>query len=91
MGAFLRAKCSLRLWYDFIVFRFKGSPLVKLTAMDKDEGVNGEKIFLIADGNEKGVFQLDLQCGDLSLKPGIDPLKVAGRYNLKIEVWHPRT
>ncbi len=54
--------------------------------MDKDEGVNAEKIFLIAEGNEKGIFQLDLQSGDLSLKPGLDPVKVAGRYNLKLEV-----
>lgn len=48
--------------------------------------MNAEKIFLIAEGNEKGIFQLDLQTGDLSLKPGLDPIKVAGRYNLKLEV-----
>ncbi|VUZ55096.1 unnamed protein product, partial [Hymenolepis diminuta] len=29
---------------------------------------------------------MDIQTGDLSLKPGLDPLKVAGRYNLKLEV-----
>ncbi|KAL5109099.1 Protocadherin-1 [Taenia crassiceps] len=63
-----------------------GSPLLKLTATDKDIGVNAEKIFLIAEGNEKGIFQLDLQTGDLSLKPGLDPIKVAGRYSLKLEV-----
>ncbi|VDO09682.1 unnamed protein product [Rodentolepis nana] len=63
-----------------------GSPLLKLTAVDNDAGVNAEKIFLIAEGNEKGIFQLDIQTGDLSLKPGLDPLKVAGRYNLKLEV-----
>ncbi|CDI98527.1 protocadherin 1 [Echinococcus multilocularis] len=62
------------------------SPLLKLTATDKDTGVNAEKIFLIAEGNEKGIFQLDMQTGDLSLKPDLDPVKVAGHYNLKLEV-----
>uniref|UniRef100_A0A5K3F9P2 Protocadherin-1 n=1 Tax=Mesocestoides corti TaxID=53468 RepID=A0A5K3F9P2_MESCO len=71
---------------DFTSWDSPGSPLIKLTATDKDTGVNAEKIFLIAEGNEIGIFQLDLQSGDLSLKPGLDPLKVAGRYNLKLEV-----
>lgn len=60
--------------------------MLKLTAIDLDAGVNAEKIFLIAEGNEKGIFQLDIQTGDLSLKPGLDPLKVAGRFDLKLEV-----
>ncbi|KAM7535808.1 hypothetical protein Aperf_G00000097434 [Anoplocephala perfoliata] len=68
------------------IFLPEGSPLLKLTATDLDAGVNAEKIFLIAEGNEKGIFQLDIQTGDLSLKPGLDPIKVAGRYNLKLEV-----
>ncbi|VDN08967.1 unnamed protein product [Dibothriocephalus latus] len=60
-------------------------PLVKLTAVDKDEGPNAEQVFLIAEGNEKGIFQLDPQTGDLSLKPELELTSIQGRYQLKLE------
>ncbi|KAL7060243.1 hypothetical protein AAHC03_09817 [Spirometra sp. Aus1] len=70
----------------FSTWNSPGSPLVKLTAMDKDEGANAEVVFLIAEGNEKGVFQLDPQTGDLSLRAGLDLTSIQGRYHLKLEV-----
>uniref|UniRef100_A0A0X3P734 Cadherin domain-containing protein n=1 Tax=Schistocephalus solidus TaxID=70667 RepID=A0A0X3P734_SCHSO len=61
-------------------------PLVKLTAVDKDEGANAEQVFLIAEGNENGIFQLDPQTGDLRIKPGLDLTSIQGRYQLKLQV-----
>ncbi|VDL91449.1 unnamed protein product [Schistocephalus solidus] len=61
-------------------------PLVKLTAVDKDEGANAEQVFLIAEGNENGIFQLDPQTGDLHIKPGLDLTSIQGRYQLKLQV-----
>nr|CAH8830884.1 unnamed protein product [Trichobilharzia regenti] len=69
------------------VFTNPGVPLVKLTATDADEGINSQLTFyLLEESNEKQIFMVDPNSGELSLLPVSDPYSIEGRHELKFEV-----
>ncbi|KAK4472361.1 hypothetical protein MN116_003622 [Schistosoma mekongi] len=69
------------------VFTNPGIPLVKLTATDSDEGLNSQlSFYLLDESNEKNIFTIDPNNGELSLLPTVDPYNIGGRYQLKFEV-----
>ncbi|KAF7259682.1 hypothetical protein EG68_03033 [Paragonimus skrjabini miyazakii] len=69
------------------VFTTPGVPLVKLTAVDPDEGVNAQLTFFI-DGNpeHRKIFSLNEDSGELSLTNAKQPEANEGRYALKLRV-----
>ncbi|KAH8853958.1 Protocadherin-9 [Schistosoma japonicum] len=69
------------------VFTNPGIPLVKLTATDSDEGLNSQlSFYLLDESNEKNIFTIDSNTGELSLLPTVDPYSIGGRYQVKFEV-----
>ncbi|KAF5405022.1 hypothetical protein PHET_01519 [Paragonimus heterotremus] len=69
------------------VFTTPGVPLVKLTAVDPDEGVNAHLTFFI-DGNpeHQKIFALNEDSGELSLTNTKQPEANEGRYALTLRV-----
>ncbi|CAL8079555.1 unnamed protein product [Calicophoron daubneyi] len=69
------------------VFTSPGIPLVKLTAVDMDEGENAQLSFHL-DGNAayQKVFNLNEHSGELSLATLNDPMNFVGRYELVMRV-----
>ncbi|KAA3677609.1 protocadherin delta 1 [Paragonimus westermani] len=69
------------------VFTTPGVPLVKLTAVDPDEGVNAQLTFFI-DGNpeHQKIFALNENSGELSLTNTKQPEANEGRFPLTLRV-----
>ncbi|KAA0188454.1 Protocadherin-7, partial [Fasciolopsis buskii] len=64
-----------------------GIPLVKLTAVDPDEGDNAQLSFhLDGDPAHLRIFHLDDKSGELSLLAARDPMESVGTYQLQLRV-----
>ena len=49
-----------------------GTPIIRLAANDADEGLNGDVIYTLIDGNGEGRFQIDDVTGQVSLSRHLD-------------------
>ncbi|KAF2360138.1 Cadherin, partial [Trinorchestia longiramus] len=49
-----------------------GTPIVRLAANDADQGLNGDIIYTLVDGNEEGRFQIDGVTGQVALSRQLD-------------------
>ncbi|KER33385.1 hypothetical protein T265_00705 [Opisthorchis viverrini] len=69
------------------VYTSPGVPLVKLTAVDPDEGQNAQLSFFLDDTTEHAeIFVLDENSGELSLAATNEPEKLEGKYSLVLRV-----
>uniref|UniRef100_A0A4W4FL57 FAT atypical cadherin 3a n=1 Tax=Electrophorus electricus TaxID=8005 RepID=A0A4W4FL57_ELEEL len=60
-----------------------GTPVVQVTALDRDTGRNGEIVYLFEAGNTGGVFGIDSLSGIISVARELD-LTFAGHYALTV-------
>jgi len=49
-----------------------GSPVIKVSATDLDEGLNGDLFYYLSEGNEKEHFQIDSATGLISIAKELD-------------------
>ncbi|XP_037657979.1 protocadherin Fat 2 [Choloepus didactylus] len=68
------------------------TPLVYLAATDPDPGFNGKLVYVIADGNEEGCFDIELETGLLNVAAPLD-YEATSFYILNVTVYdlgHPQ-
>ena len=61
-----------------------GSLIIKLTAEDRDQGINGIVRYHIVAGNQEGHFGMDEKTGQISIKKALD-YDMEHEYNLTIQ------
>ena len=61
-----------------------GSLIIKLTAEDRDPGINGMVRYHIVAGNQEGHFRMDEKTGQISIKKALD-YDMEHEYNLTIQ------
>ncbi|XP_041947686.1 protocadherin Fat 3 isoform X3 [Alosa sapidissima] len=71
--------------YDGVVFESAavGTPVLQVTALDKDNGRNGELIYSVEAGNTGGAFNIDPLTGVLSVARELD-LTSVGYYTVTV-------
>uniref|UniRef100_H0XDR7 Protocadherin Fat 2 n=1 Tax=Otolemur garnettii TaxID=30611 RepID=H0XDR7_OTOGA len=62
------------------------TPLSRLAATDPDAGFNGKLVYVIADGNEEGCFDIELETGLLTVASPLD-YEVTNFYILNVTVF----
>ncbi|XP_007941830.1 protocadherin Fat 2 [Orycteropus afer afer] len=62
------------------------TPLAHLAATDPDAGFNGKLVYVIADGNEEGCFDIELETGVLSVAAPLD-YEATSFYILNVTVY----
>nr|XP_027794365.1 protocadherin Fat 2 [Marmota flaviventris] len=61
-------------------------PLARLAATDPDAGFNGKLVYVIADGNEEGCFDIELETGLLTVAAPLD-YETTSYYLLNVTVY----
>ncbi|RVE63928.1 hypothetical protein OJAV_G00140990 [Oryzias javanicus] len=76
-----------RTTYDAVVYETSpaGSSVLQVTALDKDNGINGQLTYSIEAGNTRGVFMIDNATGVISIARDLDVISV-GFYTLTVRV-----
>lgn len=62
------------------------TPLARLAATDPDAGFNGKLVYVIADGNEEGCFDIELETGLLTVAAPLD-YEATNFYILNVTVY----
>ncbi|XP_008066005.1 protocadherin Fat 2 [Carlito syrichta] len=62
------------------------TPLARLAATDSDTGFNGKLVYVVADGNEEGRFDIDLETGMLKVAAPLD-YEATNFYILNVTVY----
>uniref|UniRef100_A0A8C3YB10 Protocadherin Fat 2 n=1 Tax=Catagonus wagneri TaxID=51154 RepID=A0A8C3YB10_9CETA len=62
------------------------TPLARLAATDPDTGFNGKLVYVIADGNEEGCFDIELETGLLTVASPLD-YEATSFYILNVTVY----
>uniref|UniRef100_A0A2K6QA51 Protocadherin Fat 2 n=1 Tax=Rhinopithecus roxellana TaxID=61622 RepID=A0A2K6QA51_RHIRO len=62
------------------------TPLARLAATDPDAGFNGKLVYVIADGNEEGCFDIELETGVLTVAAPLD-YEATNFYILNVTVY----
>ncbi|XP_004697154.1 protocadherin Fat 2 [Echinops telfairi] len=62
------------------------TPLARLAATDPDAGFNGKLVYVVADGNEGGCFDIELETGLLSVAAPLD-YEATSFYILNVTVY----
>ncbi|XP_036735003.2 protocadherin Fat 2 [Manis pentadactyla] len=62
------------------------TPLVRLAATDPDPGFNGKLVYVIADGDEEGCFDIELETGLLTVAAPLD-YETTSFYILNVTVY----
>lgn len=76
---FLKSSYSAQISEDAVV----GSQVIRVTASDIDEDLNGDIIYYIKEGNEGEAFKVDVTTGQVTLEKQLDR-ETRDRYNLQI-------
>ncbi|XP_028323053.1 protocadherin Fat 3 [Gouania willdenowi] len=73
--------------YDATVYETSpaSTSIVQVTALDKDNGINGQLTYLMEAGNTGGVFSIDNTTGSIFIAKDLDPSFV-GFYTLTVRV-----
>ncbi|XP_062941472.1 protocadherin Fat 2 [Cynocephalus volans] len=62
------------------------TPLARLAATDPDAGFNGKLVYVVADGNEEGCFDIELETGLLTIAAPLD-YEATSFYILNVTVY----
>ncbi|XP_057586594.1 protocadherin Fat 2 isoform X2 [Hippopotamus amphibius kiboko] len=71
---------------DILERALLNTPLAHLAATDPDTGFNGKLVYVIADGNEEGCFDIELETGLLTVAAPLD-YEASSFYMLNVTVY----